>query len=172
MKYRLINKDDCIKYRSDIFQAYQSCRLTFDYRNPYAPKTEEEALDFLIGYAEDSKDSIVYGLFDDKEDYLYGIVILDNIRITKDGSCAQVHIVNDKSIFGKRVRDVYNDLIIACGFNILYAEIPANAVHAIAMCKRMGFKKTGYIPKALPYKNINGEERMYDLQIFVKENNK
>lgn len=165
MKYRLINAGDCYNYRNDILQAYQSCHLIFDSQNPYKPETAEECCDFVADYAT-SKDSIVYGVFDDLEEYLYGIVILDNMRGTKENTCAEVHIVNDKSVFGKKLRGVYEDLIIACGIDNLYAQIPSIAVHSIALCRRLGFKKTGYIPKALPYKNSKGEEHMYDIQIF------
>lgn len=172
MKFRVINRDDCVKYRSDIFQAYQSCHLIFDSQNPYCPKTEEETLYFVLGYACDSEDSLAYGVFDDNEDYLYGLVIFDNIRGTKQNTCAQVHIVNDKSVFGKKIKGVYEDLVRACGIDVIYAEIPSIAVHSIAMCRRLGFKKTGYIPSALPYVNSKGEENMYDIQIYVKENNK
>ena len=104
-------------------------------------------------------------IFDDEEEFLYGLVIFDNIRMANKAS-AQVHIVNDKSIFGKKVRDIYKHIIETCGFDILYAEIPSIAVHAIGMCKRLGFKKTGYIPEALPYVNSKGIEQMYDIQIW------
>ena len=40
------------------------------------------------------------------------------------------------------------------------------------MAKRMGFRKTGHIPKALPYRNKNNELRLYDSQIFSMEKNK
>lgn len=165
MKYRLITAGDCYKYRNDIFQAYESCHLIFDSQNPYKPETIEECCNYIAEYAT-SNDSIVYGVFDDNEDYLYGIVIFDNIRATKENSCAEVHIVNDKSIFGRKIRGVYEDLIIACGIDNLYVQVPSIAVHSIALCKRLGFKKTGYIPKALPYVNSVGEEKMYDIQIF------
>lgn len=54
-------------------------------------------------------------------------------------------------------------------FNVLYCEIPSIAVNAIRMAKAMGFKKTGYIPTALPYVNSKGEEKLYDIQILTME---
>ena len=37
------------------------------------------------------------------------------------------------------------------------------------MVAKLGFKKTGYIPCALPYKNSKGETKLYDINIFVYE---
>ena len=78
----------------------------------------------------------------------------------------ELHIVNDKSIFGRKVRGLYEEILATCMFDTLYAEIPSIAVHAIALCKRLGFKKTGYIPNVLPYVNSKGVEQMYDIQIW------
>ena len=111
------------------------------------------------------------GILDDKEEFLFGIVIFDNIRFANK-SCAQVHIVTDRAIWGRKIKDIYTEILKGSIFDTLYCEIPSIAVHPIAMCKRLGFKKTGYIPDALPYKNAQGEEKMYDLQIYTYRRNK
>lgn len=161
MNYRKLTERDLLIYLSDINSCYDTNTLVFDSQN-YLKNLDKEW--FINTYLE-SPDSLIIGIFDDNEDYLYGLVILDNIRFA-DKSCAQVHIINDKSIFGHKVRDIYKDIIQSCGIDTLYAEIPAIAVHAIAMCKRLGFKKTGYIPQCLPYVNSKGVEQMYDVQIW------
>lgn len=168
MKYRLISGIDCDIYKNDIKEAYDSCPLVFDSQNIYTPKTADDTCDWVKGFT-NSEDSIVYGIFDDMEEYLYGIIIFDNIRATLENSSAEVHIVNHKSIFGRRIRDLYDDLVNACGIDNIYAMIPSIAVHTIAICKRLGFKKTGYIPKALPYINSEHKEKMYDIQIYTRE---
>jgi hypothetical protein len=167
MKTKIMTKDLVIDFRRDILSCYQTNRLVFDSQNPYEITDTNEAVEFVMSFL-DAKDSFVTGIFDDNEQFLYGIVIYDNVRWCNK-SIAQIHIVNDKSIFGKKVKGLYEEMIELTPFDTLYAEIPSIAVHAIAMCKRLGFKKTGYIPNALPYVNSQGEERMYDLQIWVKE---
>ena len=127
--------------------------------------TDFGPLDFVETFI-NSSDAVIVGIFDSEEKYLYGLVIFDNIRFANKSS-AQVHIVNDKSIFGRKVRGLYEDILATCMFDTLYAEIPSMAVHAIALCKRLGFKKTGYIPDILPYVNCSGEEKMYDIQIWT-----
>lgn len=170
MKYRQLKIEDINKYKEDIYSCYTTNTLVFDSQNPIGNNSNADNIaEFVKGFV-DADDSNVLGIFDSEERYLYGLVIFDNIRFA-NRSCAQVHIVNDKSIFGKKVRDLYNDIIATCAIDTLYAEIPSMAVHAIAICKRLGFKKTGYIPDALPYVNCNGEERMYDIQIWSLVNN-
>lgn len=164
MKFRAINHEDVYLYRDDIFKCYKDCALIFDSQNILDFKCADDAAGFLHGFVE-SRDSSVVGILDDREEFLYGLVIFDNMRFANK-SCAQVHIVNDRAIWGKRIRDIYREILHSSIFDTLYCEIPSIAVHPIAMCKRMGFKKTGYIPDALPYVNSKGEEQMYDIQIY------
>lgn len=164
MLYRVLDHGDVYTYRNDIFKCYQDCKLILDNQSIINIDCAQDAENFIHGFVE-AKDSTVFGILNDTEEFLYGLVIFDNIRFSNK-SCAQVHIVNDKAIWGKKVKDIYKDIINSSIFNTLYCEIPSIAVHAIAMCKRMGFKKTGYIPDALPYTNADGEEKMYDLQIY------
>lgn len=163
MKYRKINVEDLYKYGNDIIKCYESNNLVFDSQNPLTPSVE-----FLQGFVE-APDSIVVGILSDDDKFLYGLVIFDNIRFGIGGSCAEVHIVNDRAIWGHKIRDIYREMIDNCEFSVLYCQIPSIAVAALALCKRLGFKKTGYIPRALPYINNKGEERLYDIQIMSLE---
>lgn len=168
MKYRKLKPEDCQIYRNDINKCYEDCKLIFDSQNSI-PKDFEPAY-FLSTYVI-AQDSLVLGILDDEEKYLYGIVIFDNIRMANK-SCAEVHIVTDKAIWGKKIRDIYNKILEGIIFDTLYCQVPSIAVNVIAMCKRLGFKKTGFIPDALPYVNSKGEERMYDLQIYTYRRDK
>lgn len=164
MIFRTLNHGDIYTYRNDIFKCYNDCKLILDSQSVININCPQDAEDFIHGFAE-AKDSDVWGIFNDDEEYLYGLIIFDNIRFCNK-SCAQVHIVNDKAIWGHKIRDIYKEIINSTIFDTLYCEIPSIAVNAIAMCKRLGFKKTGYIPDALPYTNAKGEEKMYDIQIY------
>ena len=172
MKYRKLYDIDCERYKEDIFSCYQTNHLVFDSQNIIHIDSPEIAKNFIEAYAT-ADDSCVLGIFDDNEQFLYGLVILDKLRFANKSS-AQVHIVNDKSIFGKRLRDLYTDMINNLGLDTVYAEIPSIAVHPIKICKHLGFKKTGYIPEVIPYVNSKGEEKMYDIQVLTwrKDNEK
>ncbi len=164
MKYRQLKEQDLFRFAQDIRSCYGSCHLVFDDQNPLKGLNTEGLLSFLKEYIE-ADDSSVTAILDDEEKFLYGIIIFDNIRMGEKNS-AEVHIVNDRSIWGHRIKDVYNQIIHCSIFDILYAEIPSIAVGAIGMCRRLGFKKTGYIPSIAPYANSKGEEKMYDMQIW------
>lgn len=162
MKHRQLTLNDCNRYAEDIIKCYSDCHLIFDSQssipvNYYLPSFVETFVR--------ADDSLALGIFSDDEKFLYGLVIFDNIRFANK-SCAEVHIITDKAIWGKKIRDVYNQILNGCIFDTLYCQVPSIAVNVIAICKRLGFKKTGYIPDALPYINSRGEERMYDIQIY------
>lgn len=164
MIFRTLEMNDTFRYSQDIYKIYKDCPLIFDSQNPVTIDCINDCTNFIQGFVA-AKDSDVWGIFDDKEEFLYGLIIFDNIRFANK-SCAQVHIVNDRAIWGHKIRDIYKEIINSQIFDTLYCEIPSIAVNAIAMCRRMGFKKTGYIPDALPYVNSKGEEKMYDIQIY------
>lgn len=166
MKYRQLKLEDIEKYKEDIYSCYMTNHLVFDSQNPLREDMSVDNTKWFVETFINSSDAVIVGIFDSEEKYLYGLVIFDNIRFANKSS-AQVHIVNDKSIFGRKVRGLYEDILATCMFDTLYAEIPSMAVHAIALCKRLGFKKTGYIPDILPYVNCSGEEKMYDIQIWT-----
>ena len=83
-------------------------------------------------------------------------------------SCAEVHVLTSKSIFGAVLRHSYERILDEMvPFAVLYCHIPRAAVFASKLVKDIGFKKTGYIPAALPYSNSKGEVKMSDLLIYV-----
>lgn len=170
MKYRPIEQKDLELYIDDIISCYKDNPMIFDLQCPYSMSTYLGVKTFLGSFV-DSRDSIVLGIFDEREEYLYGVVIFDNIRMAQ-ASTAEVHIATSKTIWGKIVLDIYKEILEYSLFSNLYCMIPQNCVLAIGMAKRMGFKKTGYIPKALPYKNRKGEVYLYDIQIFSMEKNR
>lgn len=168
MRYRKLQLEDLFNYGKDILHCYECNHFVLDEQSFIVPD-----LDFIRGFL-DAPDSMIIGLFDNNEKYLYGLIIFDNIRFGNKGeSCAEVHIINDKAIWGKKVRDLYTEVLNNSIFSTIYCMIPQIAVAPIALCKRLGFKKTGYIPKALPYTNSRGEENMYDINIMCwrKEKN-
>lgn len=165
MHYRQLQTPDLLIYKDDIYNCYQSNHLILDNQNPIDISSPEGTMEFIEGFVE-AQDSCVLGIFDSKELFLYGLVIFDNIRMGVSTS-AEVHIVNDKAIFGKKLKGLYEQILKETIFDVIYAQIPSIATHVASLCKRLGFKKTGYIPKVLPYTNSLGEEKMYDIQIWT-----
>ena len=165
MKYRPLKRDDIFEYSKDLLKCYNDNKLILDCQNPISITYERDVMEFLLPYVE-GVDSYIVGIFDDYEKFLYGIIIYDNIRCV-DVMTAEIHIAIAKEIWGKIIKGLFDEMIKNCLPDILYCQIPQIAVRAISMVKRMGFKKTGYIPKALPYKNAEGVTKLYDLNIFV-----
>lgn len=170
MKYRPLTKSDIINYSKDLLKCYNDNKLIFDCQNPILITYERDIIEFLLPYVEGC-DSYIIGIFDDNEKFLYGVVIFDNVRCV-DLMVAEIHIAISKEIWGRIIKDLFDTMIKNCLPDILYCQIPQIATHAIGMVRRMGFKKTGYIPKALPYKNAQGITNLYDLNIFVYQKDK
>ena len=164
MHYRTLTRQDLYRYSEDVFKCYNDNRLILDSQNPLLIINSSDACNFVSGYI-DGKDSLAVGIFDEAELFLYGIVIYDNMR-SVDKLVAEVHIAISKEIWGRKVKTLFNEMLETSLFDILYCTIPQMAVNAIGMVKRLGFKKTGYIPSALPYINSEGKEKLYDLNIF------
>lgn len=171
MKIRTLTLDDLVIYRNDIYQCYQDNPQIIDFQSPLY-QNFEGIEDMLVSYVQ-SVQCYIDGIFDNDENYLYGFVIYESIRLTDDGNTAQLHIAISKDMWGKDFYPIYKRMIEDNIFNVLYAIIPACCRGAIGLCKRMGFKKTGYIPKTTPYKTLKGETKMFDEFIYVlqKENN-
>ncbi len=165
LKYRILDKEDILNKRSDLFRCYEDNSLILDCQSTISIDNENKLANFIIPFTE-AEDSVVVGIMDNKEQFLFGIVIFDNIRIA-DTSCAEVHIAISREIWGKLCRNVFTEMLRCCNIDILYCQIPKIAVRAIGMCKRLGFKKTGYIPMALPYTNSKGECKMYDINFYT-----
>lgn len=166
MKHRVLTLNDCAKYNEDIFQCFKD--------NPQILDEEEEnyfeTLEKVHNYVSELvfwHTSMVVGIFDDEEEFLYGIVIFDQMRFSKDGNSAQLHIATSKDIWGKDFLDIYHEMINESHFDVMYCMIPAKCRATIGFVKTLGFKKTGYIPKAIPYKDRNGKIKMYDELIYT-----
>lgn len=166
MKHRILTEQDLKDYYFDILKCYNDNKLIFDDCVPNFIK--EDIVGFLGGFI-DAEDSYVVGIFSDNDAYLLGIVIYDNNRCLGSDFSAQVHIAFSKAMWGRVSKDVCISLMQTGLPTMLYCEVPVIAVRVIGLLKALGFKKTGYIPKALPYTNSKGEKKMYDVNIFCWE---
>ncbi len=167
MQYRNLNRDDVKIYLNDIISCYNSNRFILDSQSSLNFLNPENLYEFILGFVE-AEDSIVVGLFDDNFQFLYGLVIFDSIRFGQGiKATAEVHIAVDRTAFGKITFHLLEELQRDCGFTTLFCHVPSIANRAIALLKKLNFKKTGYIPNCLPYKNLKGEEDLYDVQIWV-----
>lgn len=167
MIYSEFKVNDIEKYQDDIYSCYSSNKFIFDSQNYLVDSDLEGLTEFLRGFIL-SPDSIVIGLFNNNKSFLYGLVILDSIRFGSNNlATAEVHIAVDRKAFGKLTFDLLKQLRDECGFTTLFCHIPDVANRAIGLCKKLGFKKTGYIPNCLPYVNLRGEEKLHDVQIWT-----
>lgn len=167
MKYRNLKEEDVKIYLNDIISCYNSNRFILDSQSPLEFLNPESLYDFILGYVT-AEDSIVVGLFDNDCRFLYGLVIFDSIRFGQGNKAvAEVHIAVDRTAFGKITFDLLKELQRDCGFTTLFCHIPDIANRAIGLVKRLDFKKTGYIPNCLPYKNLKGVEDLHDVQIWT-----
>lgn len=172
---RVLTIDDIEIYIEDIQECYKDNHLVFDDQSPlkYIPDSRQELYDFLSGFVS-SPDSLIFGCFNATREYLYGIIILDNIRYGKVGidneemSCGEVHICLSRIIWGSTALAVCKYCLDLLPVKSVYCMIPTVAVGAISMCKKLGFKKTGYIPNALPYTSLRSKTtKLFDLQIYT-----
>lgn len=171
MKHRVLTLQDIETYAEDIFLTYLDNKLIFDSQNAYSVTDVDTAKVFLRVYV-DSPESMVIGIFDNDEEHLYGIVIYDGIRICGSKSCAEAHIAARRNVWGMLILTIYKKLLAESIYTTIFCKIPTIAVHAIRIAKKLGFKKTGYIPDNLPYVNSRGEERMYDTIILTYRRDK
>lgn len=165
MNVRALTLYDVQRFEDDIIQCYLDNLQIQDSQCPVNFTNRDEVIDYLFGYIEDSK-SFVTGIFDKDEEYLFGLVIYDGVRMTDDGNSAELHLVTCKDMWGKDFLDVYKDMLSGTIFDTLYCLIPSYCRPVIGLIKKLGFKKTGYVPKVLPYKNLKGQEKMYDVLIY------
>lgn len=163
MKYRVLTKRDLSLYRNDIYSCFNSNKSIYDSQSPYR---NNNPVDTLMSHL-NNFDTILFGIFDDDESYLYGIILFENVRINTDINSAQVHIIIDKAIWGKVVFGVLKKMADETIFNRIFAEIPAFTAKTVGLLKRLGFKKTGYKPDAVPYIDASGKEKMYDLLTYT-----
>lgn len=165
MLLKPLTKEDILFYLNDIYSCYKCNHLIFDCQNYFSDLTIGKLKTYIDSFA-NGEDSLIYGIFDDSISFLYGLIIFDNMRFAENKSSAEVHIVVDKMLWGKQILNIFKNVISRFPFTTYYCMIPAIATNAIRLCKKLGFKKTGYIPEVLPYINSKGEQRMYDIQIW------
>lgn len=127
MKTRALTLLDLQTYMIDIYQCYKDNPQIIDAQSPYSIATPQQVQELLIPYIE-VNDSMIKGIFDDKEQYLFGIVMFDVMRITPDGSSCEIHIATAKPIWGKMLIDTYKQMLDELIFDNLYCSIPANCV--------------------------------------------
>lgn len=164
MFYTKLSTLDLDIYREDIFRCYQDNVLILDSQNILDLSTPDLLIDFLEPYAT-SRDSFLFGIF--KDDRILGIVMFNNVRITEEISSAEVHLALSKKLRGKRGLKILEQIRDNCNIDNIYCIIPEIAINTINVCKKLGFKKTGYIPDNLPYVNAQHIEKMYDSFILT-----
>lgn len=165
--YRTLKVEDLNKYEDDIAICFMDNLQITDSQSPLNLTNYDDRMDYLLGLL-NSQESMVIAILDEENEYLYGLVIFDGIRVTDDGNAAQLHVAVCKDLWGKAILNIFRDILDNfVMFNTLYCMLPAYCRPVISLVKKLGFKKTGYIPKALPYINIKGEEKMYDELIYT-----
>lgn len=168
MKFRSLTINDLVLYRDDIKICYKDNPQVFDMQSTIDPKNFQDTEDTLVYFVQ-SDDCCIDGIFDDEEDYLFGIIVYEDIRLTDNGNASQVHICVSKDIWGKDFLPIFKRALDESIFDVTYAIIPSCCRGAITLCKKLGFKKTGYIPKVIPYKTLKGETKMFDKFIYCYE---
>lgn len=166
MKLRFIDVNDVRDYEEDIAQCYMDNLQIMDSQTVIDFTNRDEMLDYIFSILE-SKESAIQGVFDNDDEYLYGLIIYDGIRLTDDGNAAQLHLATCKDMWGQEYLKVYQKALDETLFDTLYCMVPAICRPVISLLKKLGFKKTGYIPKALPYTNLKGKTKMYDEYVYV-----
>lgn len=168
MKYRILEQIDTQKFKEDIFKCFKDNRtLFFDELNPHAVEDSNLASYYLSTFI-DTPDDMVMGIFDNDEKYLYGIIIFQEIRMGVRTS-AKVHCLLSKTLWGKKSKTLCKGIINESIFNVLYCEIPGYAYRTITFVKSLGFRKTGYIPRVVPYTALNKTGIMHDIFVFTLE---
>lgn len=165
MIFELLTDKECELYNQDIFLCFKDNPLFFDIFNPNTIKNKEDAKYFVKSFI-DSDECLVFGVFDDNKKILYGLVILDEVRMGLRNS-AKCHILLTKELWGRQAFDICEKIIQKTIIDVFYCEIPAYAYKAIGLVKKLGFKKTGYIPKIIPYVTINKSNVMHDILIYT-----
>lgn len=166
MKYRYLKEEDITNYVEDLMIIYKDNPQITDIQCPLDITSEQDIRDYVENNAVFNEESCVLGIFDDDELCLFGIIIFDSMRLTDDGNAAQLHIAIGKELWGKQIREVCQELLHNTIFTVLYCFIPSKCRPVIGLLKSLNFKKTGYIPKSLPYETVKGEIKMYDELVY------
>lgn len=166
MKTKMLTVEDIEKYLPDLVKCCSDNPQITDYQGYLDVNNEEAVYNACLNYLY-ADDSAIQGIFDDDEIYLFGFIVYDNIRLTDDGNASEVHICMSKHVWGKEFYKIYTDILDNSLFDVIYCQIPSHCRGAITLCKRLGFTKTGYIPKVIPYVTVKGEVKMFDQYIYV-----
>lgn len=151
------------RYQDDIVKCFTDNKLIFDSQHRLNNNSnKDDILNYVYSFIQ-QKDCLAYGLFDNNKQFLYGLVLFENMRFGENANCAQAHIALSKLIWGETSSKVLEGILKDCIFDVVYCQIPSRAVPAIRLAKKLGFKKTGYVPKCIPYVNSEGREILYDL---------
>jgi len=165
MKTRFLELSDVDKYAEDLFICCKHNPQITDYQGYLDVNDKEATLEAIKNYIE-GRDSSIEAIMDNREEYIFGFVVYDNMRLTDDGNAAECHICTARDIWGKDFLNIYEEILNHSIFNVLYCIIPSRCRGAINLCKKLGFKKTGYIPNSIPYTNVKGEVKMFDELIY------
>lgn len=166
-------KIDLNKYQDDIVKCFKDNPLIFDSQYNFDKSLSEK--DNILNYVYQfivQPDCLVYGIFDNDKKYLYGLILFENIRFGENATCAQAHLAISKDIWGKVSYTIYENILNYGQFDTIYCQIPSIAIPVTLLVKRLGFKKTGYIPNSISYTNKEGEEMMYDTIIWARQRRK
>ena len=168
MKTRYLTLDDLENFREDIVEACKDNPQITDYQGFLDLNNDDDIINTCRLYIT-SKDSSVEGIFDNREDYLFGFIVYDNMRLTDDGNSAELHLCTSKDIWGTDFLAIYKGILKHVIFDVLSAIVPSRCRTTIAFMKKLGFNKTGYIPKSIPYVTSKGEVKMFDQLIYTWE---
>lgn len=171
MHTRFLTREDIRKYEDDLAMCYSDNLQIMDDECEVDFTNRDELLDYLFGLM-DNNYSAIQGIFDDEEDFLFGVIIYDSIRLTDDGNSAQLHLATCKEMWGKDYLYIYQEELKKTFFDVLYCMVPAFCRPVIGLLKKLDFEKTGYVPKALPYTNSKGITKMHDELIYVYQRRK
>jgi RimJ/RimL family protein N-acetyltransferase len=138
-------------------------------------KTDEDILE----YVKDKVDYCIVLMAIDKLTGKYaGVIILDETRFyyTEDTdyiSSMVVHIVINKSYWGKQSREILNDCLSFINENMkpvlrIEAYVPSHNFGVIKLLKDMGFKIEGTLRNKLIYKDKNGNDKFYNELVYSK----
>lgn len=169
MQTRYLIQLDTFQYEEDLIKCVKDNPQICDYQSLLDIHNDDSILNAISSYI-NCMDSSIEGIFDDNYEYLFGFIAYDKIRLTDDGNSAEVHICISKDMWGRDFYPVYEEILKNSMFDVLYADMPACCRGAITLCKRLGFKKTGYIPKSIPYVTTKGDVKMFDEYIYSWEN--
>lgn len=166
LKVKPLTIKDCIKYYDDMYECYSDNHLIFDCQNPVKITDPDVCYEFIKSYI-GSEDATVVGITTEDELFLLGLVIFDGLRGYKDEWSSEVHIAVSRYLYGKENYWIYGEILKRSGLTTVYGLIPSYAIPVLSLCKKLDFKKTGYIPKSAPFKSKDKTIEMKDIYVMT-----